>query len=222
VSDETDGSAGRTRRRVLGGLATIGAASAAAGAGTMALFQDTETSGDNTVAAGTLNLEVGTAGGFQLIDVEEAAPGAEGDEETAIIKNDGTIGGSLDFEIVSIRDEENGVNDPEAASSDENDPEGESSGDSQSGELAENLWLRSRIVDAEPDPAYLIGDENGLVKASNLTTGEKDLNVQLGAGDDGYATIRSEYRIPEDVGNEIQSDRVVIDAKFHLNQKDSQ
>ncbi|WP_135806122.1 TasA family protein [Halorussus marinus] len=220
MSDETDGTAGRTRRRVLGGLATIGAASAAAGAGTMALFQDTETSGDNTLAAGTLDLEVGNAGEFQLIHVEEAAPGMSDDQETAIIKNEGTVDGSLDFEIVSIRDEENGVNDPEAASPEEDDPEGESSGGPQSGELAENLWIRSRIVEANPDPAYLIGDKNGLVKASTLTTGERDLNVQIDAGD--YATIESEYRIPEDAGNEIQSDRVVIDAKFHLNQEDSQ
>ncbi len=186
----------------------------------MALFQDTETSGDNTLAAGTLDLEVGNAGEFQLIHVEEAAPGMSDDQETAIIKNEGTVDGSLDFEIVSIRDEENGVNDPEAASPEEDDPEGESSGGPQSGELAENLWIRSRIVEANPDPAYLIGDKNGLVKASTLTTGERDLNVQIDAGD--YATIESEYRIPEDAGNEIQSDRVVIDAKFHLNQEDSQ
>lgn len=46
-----------TRRKVLGGLASIGAASAAAGAGTMAYFSDSETSSGNTVSAGTVDLD---------------------------------------------------------------------------------------------------------------------------------------------------------------------
>ncbi|MHB9288138.1 TasA family protein [Halobacteriales archaeon Cl-PHB] len=45
-----------TRRRAIGGLITIGGAAAAAGAGTFALFSDTETSSGNTITAGTLNL----------------------------------------------------------------------------------------------------------------------------------------------------------------------
>lgn len=47
-----------TRRRVLGGVATFGAASAATGAGTVAFFQDTETSSGNTIKVGTLDLAV--------------------------------------------------------------------------------------------------------------------------------------------------------------------
>jgi len=50
------------RRRVLGGIVTIGGAAAAAGAGTFAAFSDDETSSGNTVQAGTLDLE-GFSGG---------------------------------------------------------------------------------------------------------------------------------------------------------------
>lgn len=50
-----------TRRRVLGGLITVGAASAAAGAGTFALFSDSETSDGNTVQAGTIELTTNEA-----------------------------------------------------------------------------------------------------------------------------------------------------------------
>lgn len=48
-----------TRRRVVGSLVTVGVASTAAGAGTMAWFQDTESSTGNTVQAGTLDLQLG-------------------------------------------------------------------------------------------------------------------------------------------------------------------
>lgn len=47
-----------SRRRVLGGLATIGAAGAAAGLGTSAYFNDQETFEDNSITAGTLDMEV--------------------------------------------------------------------------------------------------------------------------------------------------------------------
>jgi len=60
------------RRRVLGGLVTIGAAGAAAGAGTFAFFSDSESSSGNEVTAGTLDLSTPTDG---AISVTNAAPG---------------------------------------------------------------------------------------------------------------------------------------------------
>lgn len=51
------------RRRVLGGIATIGAASAALGAGTFAVFSESETSEDNNVNAGELTLDVTNGSG---------------------------------------------------------------------------------------------------------------------------------------------------------------
>ncbi|WP_336023153.1 YncE family protein [Halobellus salinisoli] len=47
-----------TRRKVLGSIGVIGAASAGAGLGTSALFSDTETFEENTITAGTLDLKV--------------------------------------------------------------------------------------------------------------------------------------------------------------------
>jgi Ca-activated chloride channel family protein len=47
-----------SRRKVLAGLGTVGAASAAAGLGTSALFSDTESFEDNTLTAGSLDLKV--------------------------------------------------------------------------------------------------------------------------------------------------------------------
>ncbi len=47
-----------TRRRVLAGLGTIGVAGAAAGLGTSAYLNDTESFTDNTITAGTLDMSV--------------------------------------------------------------------------------------------------------------------------------------------------------------------
>lgn len=47
-----------TRRKLLGGVAATGAAAVGAGAGTMALFSDTEQSTGNSISAGTLDLVV--------------------------------------------------------------------------------------------------------------------------------------------------------------------
>lgn len=62
----TDGSKLQlTRRRVLGGSIVLGLTAAGAGAGTFALFSDTETSSGNTIQAGTLDLGLGvTSGSF--------------------------------------------------------------------------------------------------------------------------------------------------------------
>lgn len=48
-----------TRRRILAGVTTVGAVSTGAGAGTFALFSDSEQSTENTVQAGTLDLSRG-------------------------------------------------------------------------------------------------------------------------------------------------------------------
>jgi len=60
------------RRRVLGGIVAVGAAAAAAGAGTFAYFSDTETSDNNTITAGTLDLSSPSSGVFTMSGI---APG---------------------------------------------------------------------------------------------------------------------------------------------------
>lgn len=81
-----------TRRRVLGGLVTVGAASAAAGAGTFAYFSDSETSENNTVTAGDLTLSVNDGDGFSY-SPENIAPG-ENFTVTVDIENTGSIDAS--------------------------------------------------------------------------------------------------------------------------------
>jgi predicted ribosomally synthesized peptide with SipW-like signal peptide len=59
-----------SRRKVLGGMATIGVAGAGAGLGTSALYSDEETFVNNQITAGTTNLAV-TMG---LVNIDSSAP----------------------------------------------------------------------------------------------------------------------------------------------------
>ena len=89
-----------TRRRILAGIGTIGAASAAAGAGTMALFSDTETSSGNSVQAGTLDLSDGFSS--SSLSIGTGPNGLKpGDQGTAYftLTNGGSLDGSLDVRI---------------------------------------------------------------------------------------------------------------------------
>ncbi|MDS0223138.1 CalY family protein [Haloarcula sp. S1AR25-5A] len=79
-----------TRRRVLGGIATVGAASAAAGAGTFAYFSDEETSTGNTIQAGTVDLGSPETSGSQSLGTD-LAPG-----DNFTIQIETTYNGSID------------------------------------------------------------------------------------------------------------------------------
>jgi len=89
-----------SRRKVLGGVLTVGAASAATGAGTMALFSDSEESNNNSVQAGTLDLTVG-GNNSSTLSVSNIAPGDSG--RTAIaVNNAGSLDGSLDVNVSDV------------------------------------------------------------------------------------------------------------------------
>ncbi|MFB6176159.1 MAG: TasA family protein, partial [Halobaculum sp.] len=104
-----------TRRRVLGGALTVGAASAATGAGTLALFSDTEQSSGNTVSAGTLDLTAdGDDDATTTLSVggSTVEPGASGSGATTL-SNAGSIDGFANFDVSTVQQNENGQTEPE-------------------------------------------------------------------------------------------------------------
>jgi len=92
-----------SRRKVLGGVLTVGAASAATGAGTMALFSDSEESQDNTIQAGTLDLTDGFASSSFAVGTGDTGlkPGDHGTKYFSLT-NEGSIDGTLDFSINDV------------------------------------------------------------------------------------------------------------------------
>ncbi|WP_235728451.1 TasA family protein, partial [Halosimplex carlsbadense] len=101
------------RRRVLGGIVTIGGAAAAAGAGTFAAFSDTESSNDNSVSAGTLDLTVdGGSTPVTVLSVSDAVPNGSGSGDAITLANDGSVDGTLDISVAAIDSNENGTPGP--------------------------------------------------------------------------------------------------------------
>ena len=90
-----------TRRRILGGLATAGAASAVTGVGTWALMDDSGSSNNNTIISGEMDLTLG-ANVSKTVDVDNLMPG-EGGKETFAVGNDGDADGVLDLTVNNVR-----------------------------------------------------------------------------------------------------------------------
>lgn len=193
-----DNNSGLTRRRVLGGIATIGAASAAAGAGTMAYFSDTESSTGNTVSAGTLDLKAdGGDSAVTTVSVGNAAPGDSNSGSTTL-KNSGSIAGSVDLVFGS------------ASNSEGDNPESE--GDTSSpGDLGAVLEVTVSVGGTQ----VRSGTFNSVFDGS-----EAESNVALAAG--GSKDLTIDWSLPTSAGNDIQGDSVSGDITIQLNQTDGQ
>lgn len=223
-----------TRRKVLGGLASIGAASAAAGAGTMAYFSDTEKSSNNTVSAGTLDLEFDSSGATSLA-VSNAKPGDQG--YTVIkLNNKGSIAGNLDVNVGSV--DSNGVFTASVASTSEDaggdgDDGVESEGNtatSDGGELEENMNVEGHI-EAPSDISKSQGTYSDDFSPSsnsdsfltsttlNNAVGEYSTSSSINGGNSKFLIV--EWDIPTTVGNTIQDDSVTFDVQVELNQTET-
>lgn len=188
------------------------------GGGTWAYFGDTETSTGNTFTAGTLNLTVSDAD--PLVDhfsLSNIVPGNSGSKDW-LLKNVGSIDGSLDITFTNIIDAENGINVPEAADPGENGTVADPGTD---GELAENLSLLI-YIDENNNNVYDAGIDTliyqGYVKGATNLAGEKLHNYSMPAdyGSDGHKAVRIEWSVDASVGNEIQSDSTGFDIEFEL------
>jgi predicted ribosomally synthesized peptide with SipW-like signal peptide len=93
---------------------------AAAGSGTWAFFSDSETSQDNTMVAGTLDLQVGASDPCtESIDLGlQLQPGDGGNAVNWTVANKGSVSGTLRVDISAVVDYENTRTEPEEAAGD--------------------------------------------------------------------------------------------------------
>lgn len=186
-----------SRRRVLGGLLTVGAASAAAGAGTMAAFSDSESSSGNAVSAGTLDLKLdGSDQTVTFLNEQGVAPGDSG-QSVLPIENAGTVAGTLEIEVSNVESSENGYSGAENGQ--DNSP--------NDGELDEYLELRadldgSRIID--------------WTYANQIPVGQTYQLTTLSGGASADLTV--EWRL-QSADNVAQSDGFSFDLTFRLIQE---
>ena len=222
-----------TRRRVLGGAATIGAASAAAGAGTFAYFSDTESSTGNTVDAGTLNITTPVDG---QITLSNGVPGS-------------TFTGTISTTYDSNSDVNPAEFDLSASLADSSTEQAESNAGTNTEltgtEFARNLQITSATVD--------ITNTGGTTTTDDLLSGDTPgapFNNPVNASDDGttddnpgadfvdlvelanamsvdnYASLAPGYtvdvnisgKIDEQTANDAQADGVTLTVGFAAQQ----
>jgi predicted ribosomally synthesized peptide with SipW-like signal peptide len=203
-----------SRRTILLSMVVVALATAAAGAGTMALFQDAETS-TNTVDMGTLNLSVnGQNEAVQQLNVWGVEPGYE-NSSSVLLSNDGSVDGFVDVEISPVTDEENDCTEPES--------EVDDSCAAGTGELSEHMTV-TVFFDTDNDDSINRGpysNEDPIVENATLADvagQEYDTDFPLASGQTTHLRVRT--AVPETAGNEIQSDAAEFNLTVQIDQTD--
>jgi len=242
----TDETFDLSRRKVLGSLGAIGIASAGAGLGTSAYFNDEETFTNNTLTAGDLNLVVdyatasdqGSASSSDegeidgnpteySYEISDVKPGDSGTLAFCpkVISNSGWVWiGSED----GVSDSGNGWTEPEREV--DNSSEGELSEAVQvTVSYAESITRDNKSDEITCNNArefnnpedYTLADlskelESGfLLDGEDVDDGSTDPYPGSTDGDDQQGPcICIEWKVPTDVGNEIQTDSASIDFQF--------
>lgn len=203
------------------------------GGATWAYFSDVETSTDNTLTAGTLDLNM--AGGdtdvkILTTNIDNVAPGDSG-SDTCILANVGTLDGELDIDISATT---NATNTTENA---EDDQDTDTGGD-LGGQALMVLWL-----DADESGTFNAGDielnttganaynattNSSLDKATidSYGTGSISYNaafatLNAAGGTNPAVTFTIDWEVPGDTDNRIMSDSVSFDITFTLEQADA-
>lgn len=204
-----------------------------AGGGTWAYFTDSETSQNNTLTAGTLDLQVGaTDPCTESIDIgTQIQPGDSGNAADWTATNLGNVSGTLKIEIGSITNYENTRTEPEEAA-------GDTTTGATEGELGDfvdiAVWLDiDRSGGWNAGDMYLKSDGtvvNWISGGSLPSEAYDDINNYASLSwdsTDGMPTITGsgtldfmvEYNFPTDSNdNRTQGDSCVFDITFTLEQ----
>jgi len=150
---------------------------------------------------GHLYLEV--VGDRLRVEATNVLPGDAGNE-SATLKNNGTVNGTLLAAFDNVTDDENGLTEPELEAGD----------DGSDGELSEHLRVRLSVDTGDGAEEYLFGNETEYVRLSDIEEGTNMTDGVLDA--DENATVTLDWKLPKETGNEVQSDRVTFDLIFHL------
>jgi predicted ribosomally synthesized peptide with SipW-like signal peptide len=198
-------------RKIIASLLVIGVVGAFATGSTFALFNDTETSSENTFRAGAFDIQIdytemynGEMVGEQdavdnpepIFQISDVKPGDQGETNVSIHNEGNPALASMTLE--DIQEAENGCAEPESVA--------ENGGCGTDAELDENLQLT-------------ITENNGNVvysgTAANLQNQQTDLG-RLEANTTEYITV--DWNVPRETGNEAQTDSYSFDMSFTAEQ----
>ncbi len=213
------------KRSILLSVLVIGAVAALVGAGSWATFSDTETSEDNIVSTGSLNLQVGTTTGGPencqytdpwtgpLFTMTDAAPG-DSEEVTICLKNDGSMAGNLVTTFSPVQDVEVGnCAEPESSAGDT------TCNDEDAGELAQFV----NVVIWADDDCDNVQDGVEFVFFNGPATGLSGLIIpasgQITYNPGDQACVGAKATVSSSADNKAQTDKVTVDVTFTLTQQ---
>ncbi len=219
--------------KIIVSFMTIMLVGALIGGGVYAAFSDTESTTDNTFAAGTLDLTVGAADPTtESISVTNIKPGDTGNAATWPVNNIGSISGNLTVTIGAITNNENNLTEPESSA-------GDVTGGAAEGELG--TYMRVAIwLDVDESGTWNTGDvalesDGGTLTSTGvealpydyLDSYDSDSYADVivmtaddsGAeGDDEFEFI-VDYDFPDDANDDrAQDDSAVFNVTFVLDQ----
>lgn len=199
--------------------------------GTWAFFRDTETGSGNSLAAGTLDLQVGNFDPMtEKIDFSGVKPGDAGDAAAWSIRNTGSISGHLSISAGAVNNDENVRSEVETASGDSTDNVGE-----LGGMLTVALWMDSGTSGWSSGDYYLDPSGSGLAKVVwsgeptlpaaayftlNTYSAKSSASLQTITSGTVPPNFRVNYNFPESGAgdNQSQSDSCNFDLIFTLSQ----
>ena len=197
------------RRRVLGGLITVGGAAAAAGAGTFALFSDTETSSGNTIQAGTLSLDAASSTQFPFTNI------VPGWSATPSITTDYNSNSSIDPVSVDLTlslSENDAANDPA------------STAPLSAAEFGQKIRVNSATIDDGTNTTDLTTGPSprttghpgsqSYIDLDQLADGSTVNGVLTDVSPGDTITLSLDLEMPTAVGNSAQADGVDLTAEF--------
>ena len=197
-------------KKILISLSIIGVVAAIAIGGTIAYYNDTETSNGNTFTAGTLNLQVDNDDPItRFYSAEDIKPGYE-DKDVWELKNTGSLDGYLHITFSNLVDDDVSCPEPE-----QNEGGDTTCGAGQDGELAENLDILIYLDDGSNN--FELGTDSLIYQGKVKGILQGDLfNYFLAAGNSKDFIM--EMGVDSSVGNIIQTDKTGFDINFELTQ----
>lgn len=178
-------------KKVLMATMALALVAALLGLGVYANWSDTETSKENYFQAGSLDLKVNGADDpiGAVIEVKDVVPGDEGSVNVKL-KNVGSLDGEAYLHIKNLVDDENGVYEPE-------EPD-----DGTEGELSGVITIK------------INGNEVGKldeIECQKIKLGELEASQEM--------DVTISYKVDDQAGNNIMSDKCTFDIEFGLEQK---
>ena len=182
------------------------------GGGTWAYFSDVESAVDNTLAAGTLDLEVDTDNPWTSvpISITNIAPGDSAGSTSITCKNVGNLVGDLYLKITNVTDGGGAATYLAVCSSEpEYVAEGGAGRTSVNDAVSENLTVS---CDADGGPVATIDT----VKLDSVPTGWTLIKEDLGAS--ANISLDLDFTLEALAGNEFQGDNCTFDIELTLMQ----